>query len=793
MRPHTDRETTVTRILSWICRRAVWVVVLVALATAVLASRITTLVVEVDPDAQLPQEHPYIAALGRLNELFGEKNLVFVGLFPTEGDVYTPEFLASLARVTERVAGMPGLVERSFSSLALAKATDMRATEDGMAVEPILGAPPRTREEALRVRERVLRNPQYAGWLVAADGSAAAITADFELRPPLDGYPEIRIALERILAEENDGTYTAHLGGPVIYVAWLAHYSERMFLFFPLALLVIALVHYEAFRTAQAMFLPLLTAVLAMVWSLGLLGLLGVTLDPFNVTTPILILAVAAGHAVQMLKRYYEELAVDGSSTAAVIRAGERVGPVMIVAGGIAAASFLSLLGFETAAIRNFGLFTALGILSALAIEMTLIPAVRVLLPTPGERERRRERARHPFDACVERFAALTVGSRPWWVLLVAGVLAVVAGAAITAIRVDSSFRRQFASGAQVRIDDAALNRAFGGTSTLVMLVDSGAEGGVDEPELLGALARIQAWLDVQPDVGKTLSIVDFVRRMHAVLAGDEPAAGELPGSRELVAQYWLLYSMSAAVEDFDTIVDREHRVTAVRAFLHDDRTEAAEALIARLRERLADELPAGVGVEITGSLASSHAMNEVMVRGKVRNVVQIAALIVLVSAAVLRSWLGGLLVALPLAFAVLTNFATMALVGVPLDIGTSAISAMAVGIGADYAIYFLFRLREELAAGVPLEEAVARTLRTSGKAILFVSTAIAAGYLTLCGSGFGYHVRLGSLVAFAMIVSSVASLTVLPAAIVVLRPRFLGAGVRAIPPGDAAAARTSR
>jgi uncharacterized protein len=754
--------------------------VLVALATTFLASRIATLVVDVDPDAQLPQDHPYIAALGRLNEIFGEKNLVFVGLFPTEGDVYTPEFLAALARVTERIARMPGLAERSFASLALSKATDMRPTEDGMAVEPILGELPRTRAEALLVRERVERNPQYAGWLVAEDGSAAAITADFDLRPPLDGYPKIRAELERVLADENDGSYTAHLGGPVIYVAWLAHYSERMFLFFPLALLVIALVHYEAFRTLQAMFLPLLTAVLAMVWSLGLLGFLGVALDPFNVTTPILILAVAAGHAVQMLKRYYEELATGVGSTAAVIRAGERVGPVMIVAGGIAAASFLSLLGFETAAIRNFGLFTALGILSALVIETTLIPAVRVLLPSPGERERRRERARHPFDVCVERFAALMTGTRPRGVLLVAAAIAVFAAGAITAIRVDSSFRRQFASGARVRLDDAALNRAFGGTSTLVLLVDSGAEGGVDEPVLLGALERIQAWLDEQPDVGKTLSVVDFVRRMHEVLAHDDPGAGALPASRELVAQYWLLYSMSSGVEDFDGIVDREHRVTVLRAFLHDDRTEAAEELITRLRERLDTELPPGVGVEITGSLASSHALNEVMVRGKVRNVLQIAALIVLVSAAVLRSVLGGLLVALPLAFAVLTNFATMALFDVPLDVGTSAISAMAVGIGADYAIYFLFRLREELAAGEPLEAALERTLRTSGKAILFVSTAIAAGYLTLCGSGFGYHVRLGTLVAFAMVVSSVASLTVLPAAIVVLRPRFLAPPARA-------------
>jgi predicted RND superfamily exporter protein len=234
---------------------------------------------------------------------------------------------------------------------------------------------------------------------------------------------------------------------------------------------------------------------------------------------------------------------------------------------------------------------------------------------------------------------------------------------------------------------------------------------------------------------------------------------------------------MSGSVDDFDSIVDPSHRLSALRVYLKDDRTELARDLISRLETRLATEMPTPVRVEISGSLASAHAMNEVMVHGKIRNVVQIAAFVFFVASLVLRSWTGGLLVVSPLVFAVLTNFAAMALLGIPLDIGTSAISAMAVGIGADYAIYFLYRLREELAGDATLEEALRRTLRTSGKAILFVSSAIAAGYLTLCFSGFGYHVRLGSLVAFAMIVSSVASLTVLPAAVWRWRPRFLVRG----------------
>ncbi len=758
----------------WVTAHARLVVTTVSLVSLVLLSRVATLKVEVDPDSQLPQAHPYIRALARLHEVFGEKNLVFIGLFPTGGSIYTPEFLAKLASITQKIGDLPGLVQRTYLSPALSKVTDIRGTQQGMDVHPFLEPLPKTAEEARAVRSRVEANPQYAGTIFSPDGRAAAIIADFDFRAPLVGYAEVQGAIDDVLASENDGTFTSHLGGPAIFVAWLTRYSARMFFFFPLAFVVIGFVHYEAFRTLQAMFLPLLTAFLAMLWSLGLLGCLGVSLDPFNVTTPILILAVAAGHAVQMLKRFYEELAAGGDQRQAVERSVLKVGPVMFVATGIAALSFLSLLTFETTAIRNFGLFTALGILSAFVIEMTLIPAVRCLLPVPSLQERARQATHRFFDPVIETLKGLLRGGKWRWVFATAAAVTVVSIIAGSHVMVDSSFRGQFFRSSTVQRDDDVLNSSFAGTSTLVLLIEGDHEGAIEEPSVLEAIDSLQAWLSEQPAVGKTVSFVDFIKRMNAAMNSDDPKELRVPASKNLVSQYLLLYSMAGSVEDFDNLIDPSHRVSALRVFVKEDSTRFANELIARLRERLRGALPAGIRVQITGSLASTAAMNEVMVRGKLLNILQITAIILVVSSLTLRSITGGILVAIPLALAVLTNFGVMGLLGVPLDVGTSTISAMAVGIGADYAIYFLFRLREELTAGGDLEAALERTLETSGRAILFVSSAIAAGYLTLCFSGFAYHIRLGTLVAFAMAVSSIASLTVLPALILVIRPRFV-------------------
>src|SRR5262249_1759993 len=144
----------------------------------------------------------------------------------------------------------------------------------------------------------------------------------------------------------------------------------------------------------------------------GLMGLLGVPLDPFNTTTPILILAVAAGHAVQILKRFYEELDRSGDVETAVVASLVRVAPGVLAAGTIAALPFCSLVPVRTATIRTFGLLPGLGIVSAMAIELTIIPALRACLPAPRRREREREASAHPWLDGFLRLAARAAGPR---------------------------------------------------------------------------------------------------------------------------------------------------------------------------------------------------------------------------------------------------------------------------------------------------------------------------------------------------------------------------------------------
>jgi uncharacterized protein len=562
-------------------------------------------------------------------------------------------------------------------------------------------------------------------------------------------------------------------------------YTRRVGVLFVVALAMIGYLHYRAFRTLQGMIIPLVTALMGVVWALGLMGVIHAPMDPWNIMTPILLLAIGAGHSVQILKRYYEEyqrarssypdLAPAEHNRIAVIEATTKVGAVMLAAGAIASLSFFSLVAFGLQSIRNFGLCTAFGILAALIVEMTFIPAVRALMAPPSAQQTERERHKEFFDAWLERLAQVFRAKREGPILWIFGVLIAVAALGVTRLQVGNNLGAQFfESNAPVRGFRLADSR-LAGTRVIQVLVEGNAPDVIKNPEVLKRMDQLSAFIAKQPlPVGKVVSLVDVLKQMSRVISNDERAA-TLPESPEAVAQFLLLYSMSGDEDDLSRLVDHDFQRAVITAYLRTDDFRMMKAMTVAVQaeaKRLFEGLPATASVG--GGVTNAIALNERMVEGKTRNLIQIALLVVIITALLLRSLTGGLLVLLPLATAALVNLGLMGWTGILLSMGTAAISAMAIGIGADYAVYFLFRVREEIPRTGDLREATAVALTTSGKAIAYVASAVAGGYLCLALSGFKVHVLLGVLVALTMVVSSVATVAFLPAVVVRLAPKFL-------------------
>ena len=773
------------RLAAWVVRNRIFVVIAVALMTGFLAMNAKNLKLIIDPNSLMPQSHPYVSTTNLVEQVFGSKYVVVVGLRPKSGDIYQESVLAKVADLTQKLNETPGVSRTNLLSLYANRAKDIKGSADGMVVTPIGRPGSMSQEDLVRIKESLARNPVFESILASPDQRMTAIVVEMKEQP--GGFRAMMEPINRLAEQAGNEQLEVFVGGNPVFLAASEKFSARMAILFPLAILIVGLIHFEAFRTFQGLFLPLLTAITSVVWGLGAMGLFRVPLDVFNTPTPILILAVAAGHAVQLLKRYYEEfnrlMGISGMSKIeakrqAVVDSIAGVGPVMFIAALVAALGFLSLLVFEISSIRTFGLFTAVGILSALFLEMTLIPAIRAMLPAPSEKERKLESKTRIWDRIPTAIGKFVLGRKRHYALAGLVIVIVVSAVGITRIHVDNSSKGFFSASQPFQHADEQLNTALAGTNTLYVVIEGKKDDAIKDPQVLRGIDQLQSMLKDQQLVGKTVSITDFIKRMNQAMNGDDPKYFRIPESQELVSQFLFLYSLSGDPTDFDSYVDYQYRRANLVVYLKSGSTAYVKELIAKINAQVPQAFGELATVRIGGSVPQTAALTDVMVEGKIKNIVQIGSVIFVISALLFRSILAGFLVMAPLALAALVNFAVMGWTGIPLNIPNSLSTAMAVGIGADYAIYLIYRLREELKKTDDLNAAVRSAMATAGKASLFVASAVAGGYSVLLLSiGFKIHNWLGTLICAAMFVSVFAALILIPYFVGMFRPRFIFPG----------------
>ena len=782
------------------------VIALIAAATVFLHFKGSALTVIIDPNSIVPRSHPFVATTLKVEEVFGSRYVAVIGITPKSGDVFQPKVLEKVQRITNKLRETPRVVKTNLLSVAARRAKDISGTADGMEVKQMMSEVPTTPEQMTALKHALERNTAYLNSVVSKDWKTITVLAEVrdakpaELKEGKGGFSYVQKKINEIVDAERDDSVDIAVTGYPAFLAMIEQYSGRMKWLLLAALVIIGIIHWEAFRTIQGLILPLVTPLVAVEWGKGFMGLANVPLDIFNMSTPILILAVGAGHAVQMLKRYYEEynniraaqpaLAPKQANRLAVIESVVKIGPVMLTAGLVAVCGFFSLYVFDIISIRVFGIFSGIGILSVLIVEMTLIPAVRSVLPPPGEKESRLEREERFWDRITGFYANTMLGPNRGRIFMVAGALVLLALVGMSRLEVESALKKYFDPNLPLLQADAKLNDRMAGTNNIYVMIEGDKPDAIKDPAVLKAMDELQDFITKQPHIGKVMSIAEFIKRMNQSMNGDDPAYFKIPDKQTTIAEYLLMYSMSGEPGDFDSYVDYDYRLANMVVFTHSDSTLEMRKLWTSVQAFAAEKFPKNIKVNVGGSVAQSAAITEVIVKDKILNVMQIATVVFLIASLVFRSFVAGLLVITPLLLSVIVNMGLMGWLGMRLNVPTALTSALAIGIGADYAIYMLFRLREELAKGTEENEAFRNVLRTAGKACLFVASAVAGGYAVQAASrGYYPHTWNAVLIATAMLVSVTAALTVMPALVLKFRPRFIFNGAKNMKLSPAAAA----
>jgi len=746
------------------------VLIAVGVVTAALAAGMGRLRVSIDFEASMPANHPFVQIDHQIRREFGGRNTMIVAVVPRDGEVWRPDVLRVVQEVTLAALRLPDVIAPNVVSLAAPSVRHAEEEGGTIRVDYLMRDVPETPEEIATLRARLDDDPALRGVLVTPDQRAALVMLDF-----YDGVSgqDVFARTASLAAPYRDRPLDFYFAGEPMFVMASLEQSREVAWRIPLTFLVIAGMLLVSFRSVQGMLVPMLTATLSTLWGLGLMGWTGIVIDGWNVAVPILLIAVAAAHSAQMLKRYGEEVERTRDNRAAVVASTVSMGPVMVAAGSTAALGFASLALFGVRSIGNFGLSCAYGIASAVVLEMTFIPALRALLPAP--RRLPGEGGPTHWVLSTLHAAIFHAGGRR---ILVATVLAL-ASAALGAvfIRTYGSTREYMPPDGMARVHLAEIEKHFPGTVTMTILYQ-GPPGSARTLALVRHLAALQDEIARDPLVLRTASLADLVKALHKTFNADDPHPYRLPDSQELLAQLMFLGESPA----FERFTDRALAKAVLVAYLRDDDSARVGPLVRRAQAWVdAHPPPEDVRVLIAGGVGPTIlAVNEHTTHGKLLNTLVVLCVIYLVSSLMLRSALGGLYVVSPIVATVAILFGVLGWIGIRLDMGSASVIAMAAGIGADYAIYFLYRLREEHARLPTDEAAFGAALHTSGRAVLFVAASIGAGFSVMGFSKFLGMRLFGTLMPIAMAVSCLAALSLMPVLVLRTRPAFVfGRGAR--------------
>ncbi len=709
--------------------------------------------------------------------------------------------------------------------------------EDGewvVSVRRFLDRVPETRAERRALWERAFSEKMLVGTFVShptSDDPDAPLASlvfgrivhradDADYRGVIKRQVDEIVRRER--ASGSDAVHVYSAGIPLVKAALGETGQAELFRLVPVSWAVILAILFVVFRSLRGVVLPMLAIWIAAIWTLGLVVVYGARITVMSVVILTLIEVIGAATTIYLLSAYHQYAAVVREPRRLVRSTLDAVAAPAFFASFTTAAGFLSLQVSPIGVIREVGLFAAFGVIVVWAVAMTLLPATLTRMPPPPTPQGGAGRLLDAFFARLTDFC-----QRFRWPVFVTGLaLMAVAVVGILRIQATTELLAMLRERHPVVVDQTSLERSFGGMARLDVSVRT-APGALLEPHVLRRIERFQSWLERQPEVSRTRSIVDVLKSINRVMSANAPGSWVLPASREQIANYLLVTDDPTANNVTPYLFPHWEAAEETRILVLIQRTGTREYadFVQRCNDRLAQELvsdpellfdrgalyggitglgaidsaihglrrilglgprtaappehlrPGEIAARVTGAELLYANMANGVVEGQVNSLLLSFLVICATMMAMLRSVAVGCLGMIPNLFPIVLLLGVMGFGGVNLDIGTAMISAIAIGIAVDDTIHFLARYRVHRGELGEERDAVRATLEEVGRPILITSVVLALGLSVLTLSVFEPHFWFGIFCALAVLLALLADLVLLPAVLFIFKPRIARPG----------------
>jgi predicted RND superfamily exporter protein len=571
------------RLADFVIRYRTAVVAVVGLLTLFLGWGAMKVGLNADFSTYLRQDDPLVQEYNYIGEQFGG-NSIGVALV-TSSDVFSRETLTLVKELTEAYQNVDGI---SYVT-SLTNVVDFKKTEWGLEVGKLLnrGELPETQEELDRLKAYVMSKDRYEGNLVSEDGTSTAILLRFEggLGKGLAQFTtalRVKAAADRVAPPESRSAQTkvSYGGMPFLIYNMTLLISENMMVLDPLIVVVLLLVLWLGFRHLGGVVMPLTVVLVSVIWTVGLMGFFGLKMDLLSGIMPVILIALGSADGIHLMKRYYERRRSGDNPTDAAKGSYQEMGTPIVLTSITTMVGFSSLAISDFSVIRQFGLITSVGILLALLVTLTLLPALLSFSKDKPFVEKTKKRASRGFMAPVARF----VYRRKLAVLTGGLVLVVLAVVAIPRIVKDVDWSLCLQKGSDPYHAEMLLRQKFGGSLPVQILV----RGDLRDPAVLRKMRDIERYSGTVPLVSKPQSIASVIAEMNDVM-NDRYV---VPQTSAGVSNLWFLVEGEEMMEQMVANQDREGLITAKLGTWHTGSlvmaVDSINAFLYRLPDRFA-------------------------------------------------------------------------------------------------------------------------------------------------------------------------------------------------------------
>ncbi len=730
-------------------------------------------------DAFLADDNPALVYRDKVKEQFGLSDPIVLAVINTsDSGVFNPTSLSLIQWLSDEISSLDNINTDRMTSLATEN--NITGSDEGMDVEPFFEAGISTQQDADIVWNKVSDFPLYMGNLVAHDKQATLIVAELlDVKQVEDTFQKILNIVDRAPNGKYDEIHVAGEGAIAGYLgSYIDADAQRLN---PLAGIIITIIILFAFRRVSTGILSNVIIAASVLMTLSIMALNGI---PFFVITnalPVILIGISVADSIHIYSHYFELQAkhpAEDKKELIIQTVEEMWRPITLTT----LTTIAGFMGMYFAAymppFKYFGLYTAIGVAIAWFYSLVFLPAALAITKPSASKQMASLTQSNQLDRFSRTMVVLgrislqnpkvTVGL--FSTIIISGIFAT------GHLVVNEDRIKTFHTSETLYQADAAINAHLNGTNNLDVVIEAKEAEALFEPEHLKKMEALQNFALTLPNVQGAASIVDYLKQMNRSLNGGDKYSYQLPDDKALIAQYFLIYSASSDPTDFDEEIDYDYRIANIKLTLNKGGYVDTQETVTQLNYYIKTQFN---NKDITATLSGRVNINYHWIKdlGSSHFVgLAISMFLVWAVASLLfGSLTAGTFTIIPVSSSILLVYSAMVVLDIDLGIGTSMFASVAIGLGVDFSIHTIDRLRSLYQAhngdwNLTLQELYPST----GRALFLNYMAIACGFGVLISSKVVPLNNFGTIVVVSVSTSFLASMSFLPALIKLTKPRFI-------------------